>query len=245
MIKYYLILAGIMFLISCTQDDLDFEQDKNRVISEFVRDTIYITDSVYIVEEKIIIDTLYETIRDTVYLNNQKDFKEVHIDGAISFSETYWDDYTQKFIKINHFYTERDVKSNFILDQDEDQKILHANIDFSRNNYNGANRDEWISKIQISTRYLNMNNVNYIHPFGWNLGLLHYFNVITLNKNEQYFSKLHANNLLKIEFENYYNFNRSKMKIEGLVLKNSAGGLYQEKDFIYFTLDIPLEIEEN
>lgn len=241
--KIYLISAFFIFLIACNENALDFESDKNRVISELVRDTIFVTDSIYIVEEVVKIDTLIETIRDTVYLDKQKDFKQVYVDGTIAFSETYWNSSEQRFITLNEHYTESYLKNTFILDKTDSQSILHVNMDFTRTGKGNSNRDEWVFKIQVNSRYLNMDNINYLHPFGWNLGLLHYFNVITVTKEDTYYSKLDANNLMQIEFEKYYqDISRSKMKVTGVVLKKDRSP--ELNNFITFTLDIPIRIED-
>lgn len=235
--KIYIISFLVFLALACKENALDYESDDNRFISELVKDTVIIKDSVYV------IDTLVETIRDTIYVDKHKNFKQVYIDGAIAFSETYWSTSEGDYVTVHETYTENNVKNTFILDQTDSYKILHVNMDFTRNRYTFINRDELVYKVIVNTRYLNMDNVNYLHPFGWNLGLLHYFNVITINKNNKYFSKLDANNIMSIEFENYpQDEKRSKMIINCSVLKHERSP--EPNNFISFRLDVPIRIED-
>ena len=71
--KIILILFILVTFNSCQKDAIDLDIDKNRVISEFVRDTVYITDSVYVIQTVVRIDTVVQTIRDTIFKNKAVD----------------------------------------------------------------------------------------------------------------------------------------------------------------------------
>lgn len=243
--KIILILFILVTFNSCQKDAIDLDIDKNRVISEFVRDTVYITDSVYVIQTVVRIDTVVQTIRDTIYLNKDKKLSKVYLDGAIKFSEKYWDSQKADYVTLNYVYSEKDINYAIKADFDNFQKTLYADFVFARGNYVSKKRGEWIFKVEVSSKYLNMENTNYLHPFGLNMGYYHFFTIITTNPSYQYFSKLSQNNFMKIDFINNFNADKSVMIVDGFVLKNDYGNPIIQKDFLYYTLEIPLRIEDN
>lgn len=243
--KVIITLFLLLTFNSCQKDAIDLDIDKNRYISEFVRDTVYITDSVYVIKTVVRIDTVIQTIKDTIYLNRDKKLSQVYLDGAIQFSEKYWDSKKGDYVVVNHVYSEKDINYTMKANFDNLQKTLYADFVFTRGDYVNEKRGEWVFKIEVSSKYLNMENSNYLHPFGQNMELYHYFNVITTNKSYQYFSKLSQNNFMKIDFTNNFNVNKSIMIVDGFVLKNDFSNPIVFKDFLYYTLEIPLRIEDN
>ena len=233
----------IILLQSCEKDAIDFENDRNRIISEYKRDTIYVTDSIIVIQTLVVIDTIKTFVHDTIYLNKERKLRDVKIDGKVEFIETYWNNDFGDFKSIKEIYLAKDLKYNITLEDDDLSKILYVDLDFLRYDYVNKSRDEWISEILINSRYLNIFNTNMLRPFGTGIDSLHYFNIISTDNDKKYYSKLDQNNYVRISFNNDLDKNRMLMIIEGIVLKNNAPNTVFPMYYLSFSLAVPLVIK--
>lgn len=236
-----------LIIIACdSQNAIDFEDDKNRIISEMVRDTVFINDTTIIVETEIVHDTITDVVYDTIYITKERKLYELFINNNVQLTEYWYDgDDLKSYLKT---YSMNEV-SNLIngtlyLDSLEDNVLIHTNFNFTRTNYRNEKRDEWLFKLLINTRYLNFDNETILLPFGQNPGFFHYFTAITTNSKNEYFSKVSQNSLLRINFKEKRK-NSFIMEIEGVMLLEDIKikDLGNPKSYITFILSIPLEFK--
>lgn len=235
--KIFLLTFITLILIACdSKNAVDFEDDKNRIISEMVRDTVFINDTTYIIETVVVHDTIKDVIYDTIYINKERKLIQLELNGQVQYSETWIKGNERK--TFNKAYKQNTINGTFYLDSLEDNVLIYTNMTFTRNEDNIENSTEWLFKLLLNTRFLNFDNETIILPFGQTPGIFHYFTVITTNKSKNNFPKVSQNNLLRINFNNKQgkSFN---MVIEGVLLKEDSD-LINPNSYINFTLIVPL-----
>lgn len=235
-----LILTYITFiLIACnSKNAVDFEDDKNRIVSEMIRDTIFRTDSIEIVRTEVVHDTIRDTIYDTLYVEKERRKIEYFIDAGIEFTESWFFD--KKPYTSTSFIDEKQLSGRFLLDSSNQNSILSVNLNFTRRRDNiPENINEWLHKLIINSHYLELHNQTTLQPFGQNLGFFHYFTAVTTNKGFNYFTKTQPNyNLVIVSFEEQ-SPTKMNMYINGEILKENVNNI-DSTSFISFRFKIPL-----
>lgn len=238
--KIFLFTFVTLIIIACdSKNAIDFEDDKNRIISEMVRDTVFINDTTVIVETIVVHDTIVDKIYDTIYINKERKLIQLELNGQIQYSENWFKGNERK--SFNKSYLQNTITGTFYLDSLEDNVLIHSNMTFTRNEDNIENSTEWLFKLLLNTRFLNFDNETILLPFGQTPGIFHYFTVITTNKNKTNYSKISQNNLLRINFNNKQG-NSFNMVIEGVLLKEDSD-LINPNSYINFSLIIPLKFK--
>lgn len=238
--KIFLLTFITLILIACdSKNATDFEDDKNRIISEMIRDTIFINDTTIIIETEIVHDTITDYVYDTIYINKERKLIQLELNGQIQYSETWIKANERK--TFNKTYQQNTIAGTFYLDSLVDNVIIHSNMTFTRNEDDIENSTEWLFKLLLNTRFLNFDNETILLPFGQTPGIFHYFTVITTNKNKTNYSKVSQNNILRINFNNKQE-NSFNMIIEGVLLKEDSD-LINPNSYINFSLIIPLKFK--
>lgn len=240
MIKVLFYTFVTLILLACNMKDaVDFENDRNRIITEQFKDTIIINDTTIVEVYVVVHDTIRDTIRDTIYTTRADKMITLEIEGVITFSEQ-WVDSKNAGQVYNRIFLPSAINGRFLMDWSDDGKKIHTSMSFERGEYVSNDRVEWLQNLVIATRYLNFETQNTLFPLGHNFGTNHYFAATTKNSNNQFFAKNDLQNILTINFrevssEKFY------MVIDGTILyydKNPSNS----KSYMKYKLEFLLSI---
>ncbi len=241
-IKVFIYVFITTILIACNMKDaIDFEDDKNRIISEQLRDTFYINDTTFVEVRVVVHDTIRDTIRDTIYINQQRETIKLINDKPVTFTEK-WINAQETPENYKRIFFPSVIIGDFLLNINENGKIVFANIFFDRGEYVSDSRIEWLSDLTIGPRFLKYETKNTLSPFGQNLGGNNYFYATTKNKKNQLFRKSEPQNIVFVSFKEE-STNRFNMIIEGTLIYNDKRPEFKEFYF-EFELIIPLRYKE-
>jgi hypothetical protein len=219
------------------KDAVDFENDRNRIITEQFKDTIVINDTTIVEVYVVVHDTIRDTIRDTIFTTREDMLIPLEIEGVITFSEQ-WVDSKNAGQVYNRILLPSAVNGRFFMDWSEDGKKIHSSISFERGEYVSNDRVEWLHSLVVATRYLNFETHNTLFPLGHNFGTNHYFAATTKNSKNQFFAKNDLQNILTVNFREV-TADKFYMVIDGTILYHDKSPS-DSKSYMKYKLEVPL-----